>query len=380
MELLQQRDPIVPLRTACHALGVPRATAYRWLYPRPRPAPRPRPPSPRRLSESERQAVFDVLHSERFADQPPREVYAALLEQGEYLASIRTMYRLLAERGESTERRSQRAPRHFPVPTLTATAPNQVWTWDISKLPTVTAGVFLNLYVILDLWSRYVVAWMVAERENSALAKQLFADALTRYAIDPNTLTVHMDRGAPMTSLGFAELLGALRVERSYSRPRVSNDNAFSEALFKTAKYQPDYPGRFHGPRHGRDWCGELFDWYNTEHHHEGLALYTPETLFFGRVEQVAATRQRALDQAYAAHPERFVRGQPVAKRPPRVVAINPAPPEAALVQAQQLVLAEDPLALFPQTSIHPPAAVAVLPGAPAPGGIGRPQGGEVRT
>jgi putative transposase len=234
--------------------------------------------------------------------------------------------------------------------------------------------------VILDLWSRFVVAWMIADRENSALAKQLFAEAITRHGVDPGTLTVHMDRGAPMTSLGFAELLGALRVERSYSRPRVSNDNPFSESLFKTAKYQPDYPGRFHGARDARAWTQDFVDWYNTCHHHEGLALYTPATLFFGRVEVVAAARQRALDAAYDQHPERFVRGRPIAKRPPALASINPAPPETT-VPATELVVAPDPQALFPQKPILEATNVAVLPGAPAPGSIGRPQGGpELRT
>jgi putative transposase len=376
MDLLQQRDPIVPLRTACRALDIPRSTVYRRLNPRPRPAPKPRRPSPRRLADTERQRVLELLHSERFADQPPREAYAELLEEGTYVASIRTMYRLLAEQGESRERRNQRAPRHFPVPSVAATAPNQVWTWDISKLPTLQAGIFLNLYVILDLWSRYVVAWMIAERENSALAKQLFAEAITRYGVDPDVLTVHMDRGAPMTSLGFAELLGALRVERSYSRPRVSNDNPHSESLFKTAKYQPDYPARFHGPRDARAWATDFFDWYNVCHHHEGIALYTPETLFLGRVEEVAAVRQRALDAAYQKNPERFVRGRPIAKRPPAIAAINPAPPEAT-VPASELVVAQDPQALFPQKSILDTPSVAVLPGAIATGSSGRPQGGE---
>lgn len=367
MDLLQQRDPIVPLRTACRALDIPRATAYRHLHPKPRREPLARPPSPRRLRDAERRKVLDVLHSERFVDQPPREVYAQLLEEGRYLASVRTMYRILAEQGESPERRSQRAPRHFPVPSLAASTPNQVWTWDISKLPTFEAGVFLNLYVVLDLWSRYVVAWMIAERENSALAKQLFAEAVTRYGVDPGTLTVHMDRGAPMTSLGFAELLGALRVDRSYSRPRVSNDNPYSESLFKTVKYQPDYPGRFLGLRDARTWAEDFFAWYNTGHHHDGLALYTPETLFFGRVETVAAMRQRALDAAYADHPERFVRGRPIAKRPPPIAAINPAPPESS-VPAAELIAAPDPLALFPSKSNRGTQDVIALPGALASG------------
>ena len=247
MELLQQRDPHVPLSVACAALGLPRSTLYRQRRPKPARALRPRPSPARRLSDPERAAILEVLHSERFLDQPPAEVYATLLEEGVFLASPRTMYRVLAAAKETKERRAQRAPRSFPTPRVAASAPNQVWTWDISKLPTFTAGVFLSLYVILDLWSRYVVAWMIAERENSALAKQLFAEAISRSGIQPDKLLVHMDRGAPMTSHGFAELLSVLGVERSYSRPRVSNDNPFSESQFKTLKYQPDYPGAFEG-------------------------------------------------------------------------------------------------------------------------------------
>jgi putative transposase len=278
------------------------------------------------------------------------------------------MYRILAERRESRERRPQRAPRSFPKPSLQATAPNQVWTWDITKLPTFTAGIFLSLYVILDLWSRYVVAWMVAQRENSALAKQLFAEAITRYEIAPRRLLVHMDRGAPMTSAGFADLLSVLGVDQSFSRPRVSNDNPFSEAHFKTLKYQPDYPGAFHGARDARSWAAHFFTWYNTAHHHHGIALYTPETLFLGRLEEVAARRQAALDVACEAHPERFVHGPPNAPMPPAVVAINPATSDYQPLSAETLLAALDPHLLFPPQS--PPVleatAIIATPGAKA--------------
>lgn len=364
MELLQQRDPAIPFRTACKALALNRATAYRRLRPPCQRSAHVRPSSPRRLSELERDAILEVLHSERFADQPPAEIYAALLEEGTYLASPRSMYRILASRSESKERRAQRAPRSAPTPSLVAMAPNDVWTWDITKLPTFEAGRFLSLYVILDLWSRYVVAWMVAERENSALAKQLFAEAILRYGIEPGQLIVHQDRGAPMTSLGFADLLAVLGVERSYSRPRVSNDNPFSEAQFKTLKYQPDYPGLFRGTHDARTWASDYFPWYNTAHHHHGLALYTPETLFFGRVDAVAAQRQRALDAAYALHPERFVRGRPIAARPRACVSINPVVPDAPRITAADLLRAEDPAALFscPDRRSAPP--IVELPGA----------------
>jgi len=281
--------------------------------------------------------VLGVLDSERFVDQPPREVYGRLLSEGTYLCSVRTMYRLLNERSPVRDRRNHREPRSHSVPRLSAAAPNAVWSWDISKLPTYQRGVFLNLYVVLDMYSRYVVAWMVAAHENSALAKQLFAEAVARYGIDPGTLIVHQDRGAPMTSHGFAELLGSLGVERSYSRPRVSDDNAFSESLFHTVKYQPDYPGRFQDIAHARAWCDEFFRWYNTDHHHDGLALFTPQDVFAGHVERIAERRQLALDAAFERAPERFVAGRPVAARPPERVMLNPldaAPPTLETVLA----------------------------------------------
>ena len=336
------------MNVACEALGVSRATAYRHLWPRARVEREPRDPSPRRIPDSERQAILSVLDSKRFVDQPPREVYGALLSEGVYLCSVRTMYRLLEERGPVNERRNHREARRYAVPRLEATAPNQVWSWDISKLPSLERGVFLNLYVVLDLFSRFVVAWMVAQHENSALAKQLFAEAVSRHDVDAGSLVVHMDRGAPMTSHGFAELLGQLGVERSYSRPRVSNDNPFSESHFHTLKYQPDYPGRFDGPKHGRQWCSEFFDWYNHDHHHDGLALFTPADVFHGRVEAVARRREQALLGAYECHPERFINGAPQVRRPPKRVMINPvdaAPTAEAILQTPS----EDIQSLWPE-------------------------------
>jgi putative transposase len=325
-QLVQERDPVVPARQACAALGLSRATWYRRMRPRPLPLPAQRRTSPRRLSDPERAAVIELLHEPRFADQPPTQVFAKLLDEGRYLCSIRTMHRLLAGRGEAGERRLQREKTHYPIPRLVATAPNEVWTWDITKLATWSRHTFLNLYVVLDLFSRFVVAWMVGARENSALAKQLLATAISRYGIEAGRLTVHQDRGAPMTAHGFLDLLALLGVDRSHSRPRVSNDNAFSESQFKTLKYQPDFPGRFHGTDHARAWCAPFFNWYNYQHQHTSLALFTPADVFFGRVESIIATRQAALDTAYATHSERFVHGPPVVRRPPAVVAINPLP------------------------------------------------------
>ena len=328
MELLLARDPIVPLSHACDVLGMPRGTARRRLAPRRHGPRRPRPPSPRRLSPEERQQVLDTLHLERFEDQTPRQVYAELLDEGRYLASPSTMYRILADQGETRERRNQRDARSHAVPRLEARKPNEVWTWDISKLATTTPGTFLNLYLVLDLYSRYPVAWMVAERENSALAKQLFATAIERYDIAPGTITVHNDRGAPMTAHRYFDLMGELGITLSHSRPRVSNDNPFSEAQFKTQKYQPDYPDRFRHPAHATAWHADYFDWYNFSHHHCGLAGYTPEQVFTGRLRHVAQHKQAALDAQFARHPERFVAGHPKALTPLQRVELNPVTPE----------------------------------------------------
>jgi putative transposase len=309
---------------------------------------------------------LELLDSERFIDQPPREVYAKLLSEGTYICSVRTMYRVLRSRGVVRDRREHRTPRSHAVPRLEASAPNQVWTWDISKLATTTLGSFLNLYVVLDLYSRYVVAWMVAERETSTLAKQLFAEAINRYGVEPNTLVVHQDRGAPMTSHGFADLLATLGVDRSYSRPRVSNDNAFSESHFHTLKYQPDYPGKFDGIGHARRWCTEYFAWYNDEHQHTGLALYTPSDVYFHRVEAIASRRQQALSAAYAAHPERFPNGPPKAQFPPAKVALNPAD-DGAPVSAVRVLAAEDPAQLWPAQRPIETVPHIVLPAATNP-------------
>ena len=243
MDLIEELDdPAVPIQRACLALGVSRATVYRNTGPSSPPQWCERASSPRRLSDPERAAVMDALHSPEFADQPPHEVYATLLSRGMYLASIRTMYRLLAERGETQERRNQRRPQVHTKPSLTATAPNQVWTWDITKLATNAVGVFLHAYVIIDLFSRYVVGWMVASKECKHLAAQLFAETIARHGVEPG-LTVHADRGSAMKSDTLAQLLATLGVERSFSRPHVSDDNAFSEAQFKTLEIPTGLPG-----------------------------------------------------------------------------------------------------------------------------------------
>jgi len=337
-------DPVVPVVTACHALGVSRATLYRNTRP-----PTPRcvsqgAPSPRRVSDAERAEILNALHNVEFGDQSVMEVYATLLSRGIYLASIRTMYRILAARGETKERRNQRLPHVYSKPSLTATAPNQVWTWDITKLATTAVGVFLHAYVIIDLFSRYVVGWMVASKECKHLAAQLFAETIARHGVEPG-LTVHADRGSAMKSDTLAQLLATLGAQRSFSRPHVSDDNPFSESQFKTMKYQPDYPGRFAGELHARGWLEPFFGWHNDEHHHSNLALFTPADVFFGRVNQVCIVRQAALDAAYAAHPERFPNGAPRVLLPPCEVSINPITSSAVTVDFR---ISEPPSAALP--------------------------------
>jgi putative transposase len=331
MTLVEERPPELSVYAACLALNVSRASLYRARQPMPSPrfdVPRMRAPHPRRLNETERQTILDTFHCSEFADQPPTEVYATLLGRGIYLASIRTIYRVLADEGETKERRNQRAPSQHTKPSLTATAPNQIWTWDITKLATTEKGVFLQAYVIIDLFSRFVVGWMLASKECQHLAAQLFAETIARHGVEPG-LQVHADRGSAMKSDTLAQLFDSLGVSRSFSRPRVSDDNPFSEAQFKTLKYQPDYPGAFASPLHGRGYLQDFFAWHNDEHHHSGLALFTPAEVFYGRVPAVAARRQATLDAAYQAHPERFPNGAPQVRLPPAEVHINPITTES---------------------------------------------------
>ena len=281
---------------------------------------------PRALSQEEREQVKEVLYSDEYVNQPPVQVYYNLLQYSIYLCSISTMHRLLRKENMSGERRNQRPVSKQPVPRLKATAPNQVWSWDIAKLATQKRGEYLSLYVIMDLFSRHIVAWMLSHKENSALSSQLIEQAYERYDIEPNNLTLHQDRGAPMTAHCYLDLLGELTITASHSRPRVSNDNAFSEAQFKTLKYQPDYPRRFDDYDHAMRWCEDYVNWYNNDHHHSALAGFTPQQVFTGEYIEVAKVRQAALDEAYLKHPQRFSKGRPKVQMPPQEVYINPIP------------------------------------------------------
>jgi len=308
----------------CAGVGVSRASFYRGRRERPaRPRPR-RTPSPRALTPVERQAVLDVLHSERFVDQSPAEVHATLLEEQTYLCSTRTMYRVLAEAGEVRERRDQARHPAYAKPELVATAPNQVWSWDITKLKGPVAYVYFSLYVILDLFSRYVVGWMVAARETAKLAERLITATCEKQGIARHQLTIHADRGAPMRSQLVADLFADLDIVASHSRPRVSNDNPFSEAQFRTFKYRPEFPDRFGSIQDARATCHALFGWYNDAHHHSGLRFLTPADVHYGRAPAVLEVRHGTRLAAYAAHPERFVQGPPRLETLPDAVWINP--------------------------------------------------------
>ena len=316
---------------ACQVLGVSRATLYRRRLPAQAGRPlvcarvvRWQSQPGRALRPEEREAVLEVLHSERFVDQAPAEVYARLLdEERRYLCSIRTMYRILAANQEVRERRDQvRHPAH-PKPVLVARGPKQVWSWDITKLRGPAKWVVYYLYVLLDIFSRYVVGWMVAERESAALAERLIRESCAKQGVERNRLVVHADRGPAMTSGTVTMLYALLGITPSHSRPRVSNDNPYSESQFKTLKYHPEFPDRFGSTSHARSFCGGFFHWYNTEHHHSALALLTPEVVHYGRALEVLADRQRILDLAYARNPERFVHGRPRVSEPPGEVWIN---------------------------------------------------------
>ena len=303
------------------ALGLSVATFYRACKPK-APSP-PRPTPARALSPAERQAIVDVVHEERFLDLPPAEISAKLLSEGTYIGSERTIYRVLASQNEVRERRNQLAHPPPVRPELIATGPNEVWSWDITKLLTFEKFVYLYLYVVMDIFSRYIVGWMLADRENATLATQFIDETIAKYDVPPGQLTLHADRGAPMRSKLLIELLAQLDTAKSYSRPHTSNDNPFSESAFKTLKYHPTFPRKFHGDVDGRAFCSPYFDWYNDHHHHSGIALLTPADVHFGRADEQLRRRHDVKLAAYDAHPERFVNGPPRMIELSRAVYIN---------------------------------------------------------
>lgn len=303
---------------------VPRSSVYRQRRPRPPRASRKRPRPRRALTEVQRQEVLAEARSDRFVDRSPEYIVTTLLEEGKYHCSIRTLYRILAQAGETTPRRRQRKHPSYRRPELMATAPNQTWTWDITLLRGPHRGVYYRLYVVLDLFSRYIVGWLLARTENGKLAARLLRDACNKQNIEQSQLIIHADRGTAATSKTVADMLDTLGVSRSFSRPRVSDDNAFSEAQFKHLKYSPHFPDRFASFADALDFCRNFFAWYNSEHRHSGLAFFTPSAVHHGQVEQLAAIRNNTLTRAYTLHPERFVHGHPVTRLPPDAVYINP--------------------------------------------------------
>ena len=312
---------------ACRAMVIPRATVYRVMKAvsmKTEAKPEKKRTNPRAIPLEERQEMLGILNSERFVDESPNEVYATLLDEGVYKCSVRTMYRILNENEEVRERRKIVQRPNYKKPELIATGPNQVWSWDITKLLGPVKWTYFYLYVLMDIFSRYVVGWLIAERESAVLAKQLIAESCEKQQIQEGTLTIHSDRGGPMKSQLVAQLYANLGIIPSLSRPSVSNDNPFSETQFKTAKYHASFPGRFGSLADSVAWARGLFHWYNDEHYHLGISLFTPKQVHYGLVEQAMVVRARALAAAFAAHPERFVKGLPIQKNVPTEVWINP--------------------------------------------------------
>jgi len=330
MQLAEELSKKIGVKAVCTALGIPRSRLYRTRVPR-REQTGPK-ASRRALSPAEKEEVRQELNSERFQDCAPREVYATLIDEERYLCSWRSMYRILSENDEVRERRNQLRHPSYAKPELLATAPNQLWSWDITKLLGPSKWTYYYLYVILDVFSRYITGWMIAERESAALAEELIAQTCVRQGIQPGQLTIHADRGSAMTSKPVALLLADLGVTKTHSRPHaspwrrgdISNDNPYSEAQFKTLKYRPDYPSRFGSQQDARTWASRFFAWYNHEHYHTGLALLTPADVHFNRTQAVLQKRQNVLQAAYERTPERFVKGRPHPQPLPHAVWINP--------------------------------------------------------
>jgi putative transposase len=322
--------PDVGILAACNALGASRSTLYRRRLVSKQVAKTnsKRPSPPRAISTKEREAVMNEMHSERFQDKAPHEIYATLLDEGVYYCSISTMYRLLKQNEEVKERRDQLRHPAYKKPELLAKEPNQVWSWDITKLLGPTTWSYFYLYVIIDIFSRYVVGWMVATCESASLAERLIADTCQKQDIQKGQLTIHADRGSSMKSKPVAFLMADLGITKTHSRPYTSDDNPFSEAQFKTLKYMPDFPERFGSIEDARLHCKKFFPWYNTEHKHTGISLLSPVDVHYGKANEIIQSRQTVLDEAYSLHPERFVKKAPKHKPLPEAVWINPPKPD----------------------------------------------------
>jgi putative transposase len=334
MAMVGEWRSVFGIKASCAALGLGRASYYRWRgLKKSRSAGK----HPRALSVEERGEILSLLNEERFCDQAPAEVYASLLDEGKYLCSERTMYRVLAEHHQVRERRDQLHHPRYAAPELLASRPNEVWSWDITKLLGPSKWTYFYLYVILDIFSRYVVGWMVAYRESAELAKRLIQETLRRQGIEPGELTLHADRGSSMTSKPVALLLAELGVTKTHSRPHVSNDNPYSESQFKTMKYRPEFPDRFGSFPDARGFLTEFFHWYDHEHHHSGLGYLTPYEVHYGLAEKRRLRRAAVLEQAYEKNPQRFVRGVPKPARLPSAAWIN-KPKEISRIESAEVV------------------------------------------
>ena len=325
----------VATAAACRALGWPRATWYRHhrrTPPPPRPERQPR-PQPRALTSQEQGRLLDVLHAPEHVDEAPATIYAKLLDQGVYLGSVATMYRLLRRHDEVHERRRQAVHPAAKKPELLATRPNQVWSWDITRLLGPEKWTYYYLYVIIDIYSRYVVGWLLARAERALLAERLLADTIRKQQVEPHTLVIHADRGSSMASKPVAFLLADLGVTKSHSRPHVSNDNPYSESQFKTLKYRPDFPDRFGCYEDAHAFCGRFFGWYNYDHRHSGIGYHTPADVHHGRAELLREKRAIVLSSAYDLHPERFVRKPPEPPKLPTIAWINQPKEDTATTQ-----------------------------------------------
>lgn len=336
--------PALGSAAACRAMGLWRGApgrhksrAHRTAFVGPPSVPRPaRPRSPLALSEVEQTLVLQALCSERFADTAPAAVHATLLDEGTYLGSVRTMYRLLAANASSAARRRQRSHPAYAKPELLAVAPNQVWSWDITKLKGPAKWTCFHLYVILDIFSRYVVGWLIAPRESAELAEQLIADTVARHDVMPGELTLHADRGTSMRSKPVASLLVDLDVAKSHSRPYTSDDNPYSESQFKTMKYRPDFPERFGSIEDARSHCQTFFAWYNSQHCHSGIGHMTPHSVHYGQAQAMREVRQATLNAAFIATPNRFKGMRPCLKPMPTAAWINPPPEQRKPTETAQ--------------------------------------------
>lgn len=342
VEHVKELSGDIGVAASCRALGLSRATFYRTTSQTGEPAGISNEKAtdsipannPRSLSSEETQAILTVLHSERFIDRAPAEVFNTLLDEGVYLGSPRTFYRILAKNNEVKDRRNQRRHPVYSKPELLATGPNQVWTWDITKLLGPAKWTYYYLYVILDIFSRYVVGWMLAEREAAVWAKQLIEETLIKENIKPGQLIIHSDNGAAMKATPVVSLHARLDVGKSHSRPHVSNDNPFSESQFKTMKYSPGFPTRFYGGfEEAVDFARGFFPWYNEDHRHSGIEFLTPSMVHQGLADAVLAERHTRMLAAYKANPERFIQGPPRPRVLQRAVYINRPAADLAVTQ-----------------------------------------------